>query len=58
MSGAAATEAEDKLVEVGLQVLAAQAAVDVECPDLQVGEDAMCPRQADVRAMGPTTCGS
>src|SRR5438067_6877952 len=48
MPGAAAVEAEDKLVEVGLKVLAAQAVIDAERPDLEVGEDAVHPRQDDV----------
>jgi hypothetical protein len=46
--GAAAVEAEDKLIEIGLKVLAAQAVVDAERPDLEVGEDAVHPRQDDV----------
>ena len=41
MSGTAAIEPEGELVEVGLQVLGPQAAIDAETPGLQVGEDAM-----------------
>ena len=48
MPGAAAVEAEDELVEIGLQVLAAQAVVDAQGPDLEVGEDAVRPRQHDM----------
>src|SRR5512144_3186411 len=43
MAGVAAIEAEHELVEVGLQVLAAQAVVDAERPAFEVGEEAMCP---------------
>ena len=49
VAGAATIEAEGELVEVGLQVLLAQTVIDAECPALQVGEDAMRPRQEDVR---------
>ena len=38
MASAAAVEAEDELVEVGLKVLAAQAVIDAECPDLEVAK--------------------
>jgi hypothetical protein len=48
MSSTAAVEAEDELIEVGLKVLAAQAMIDAECPDLEVGENAVRPRQDDV----------
>jgi len=48
MSGTAAVEAEDELIEIGLKVLAAQAVIDAERPDLEVGEDAVHPRQDDV----------
>src|SRR5512147_2288473 len=41
-------EAEHELVEVGLQVLAAQAVVDAERPAFEVGEEAMCPGQDNV----------
>ena len=44
MASAAAVEAESKLVEIGLKVLAAQAVIDAERPDLEVGEDAVHPR--------------
>ena len=48
MPGAAAVETEDELVEIGLQMLAAQAVVDAQGPDLEVGEDAVHPRQHDM----------
>src|SRR5207237_5757752 len=48
MSGTAAVEAEDELIEIGLKVLAAQAVIEAERPDLEVGEDAVHPRQDDV----------
>jgi hypothetical protein len=46
--GAAAIESEDELVEVGLELLAAQAVIDAQGPDLEVGEDAVHPGQHDV----------
>jgi hypothetical protein len=46
--GAAPVEAEDELVEIGLEVFAAQAVVDPQGPDLEVGEDAMDPGQDDM----------
>src|SRR6516165_7469542 len=46
--GTAAVEAEDELVEIGLQMLAAQAVVDTQRPDLEVREDAVHPGQDDV----------
>ena len=46
--GAAPVEAEDELVEIGLKVFAAQAVVDTQGPDLEVGEDAMDPGQDDM----------
>ena len=42
---AAPVEAEDELVEIGLKMLAAQAVVDTQRPDLQVREDAVHPRR-------------
>lgn len=45
VAGTAAIEAEDKLVEIGVDVLAAQAMIDPQCPDLEIGEDAVAPRQ-------------
>ena len=45
---AAAVEAEDELIEIGLEVVAAQAVVDAQGPDLEVGEDAMHPGQDDM----------
>ena len=53
VAGSAPVEAEDELVEVGLQVLASEAVVDAQRPGLEVGEDAMNPGQDH---MG--TCGS
>ena len=44
----AAVEAEDELVEIGLEVLAAQAVIDAQGPDFEVGEDAVHPRQDDM----------
>src|SRR6266581_2826068 len=46
--GAATVEAEDELVEIGLEVFAAQAVVDAQGPDLEVGEDPMDPGQDDM----------
>ena len=46
--GASAVEAEDEFIEIELQVLAAQAVVDTQRPDLEVGEDPVNPRQDDV----------
>ena len=46
--GAAAVEAEDELVEIGLQVPAAQAVVDAQGPHLEVGEDPVHPGQDNV----------
>ena len=46
--GTTAVEAEDELVEIGLQMLAAQAVVDTQRPDLEVREDAVHPGQDDV----------
>ena len=57
MAGAAAVEAEDELVEVGLQVLVAQAVVDAERPCLEVGEDAVDPRQHDMGGHGADDMG-
>src|SRR3954466_14240047 len=48
VSGPASVEAEDELVEVGLEVLATQAVIDAERPALEVGEDAVGPRQHDM----------
>ena len=48
MSGAPAVEAEDEFVEVALEVLAAQAMVDAQGPDLEVGEDPVDPGQDDM----------
>src|SRR3954471_20405441 len=48
MPGAAAVEAKDKLVEVGLEVLAAQPVIDAQGPDLEVGKDPVDPGQHDM----------
>src|SRR6478735_11222015 len=48
VSGAASVEAEDELVEVGLEVFATQAMIDAERPALEIGEDAMGPGQHDM----------
>src|SRR3569833_3488340 len=45
---AAAVEAEGELVQVGLEVLLAQAVVDAQRPPLGVGEDAVDPGQHEV----------
>src|SRR3954454_17653680 len=48
VSGAASVEAEDELVEVGLEAFSTQAVIDAECPALEVGEDAVGPGQHDM----------
>ena len=48
MASAAAVETEHKLIEVGLNMPAAQAVIDAERPDFEVGEDAVHPRQDDM----------
>src|SRR6478609_5970780 len=48
VSSAAPIEAEDELVEVGLEVFATQAVIDAERPALEVGEDAVGPGQHDM----------
>src|SRR3954467_7137014 len=48
MSGAASVEAEDELIEVGLEVFSTQAVIDAERPALEVGEDAVGPGQHDM----------
>jgi hypothetical protein len=48
MSSAASVEAKDKLVEVGLEVFAAQTVIDAERPALEIGEDAVGPGQHDM----------
>src|SRR5918998_3704313 len=48
MSGAAPVEAEDELVEVGLEVFSTQAVIDAERPALEVGEDAVGLGQHDM----------
>jgi hypothetical protein len=44
----AAVEAEDELVEIDLEVLAAQAVIDAQGPDLEIGEDAVRAGQDDM----------
>ena len=48
VSGATSVEAEDELVEVGLEVFTAQAVIDAERPALEVGEDTVGPGQHDM----------
>ena len=48
VSGAASVEAEDELVEVGLEVFSTQAMIDAERPALEIGEDAVGPGQHDM----------
>src|SRR3954467_3410445 len=48
VSGAASVEAEDELVEVGLEAFATQALIDAERSALEIGEDAMGPGQHDM----------
>ena len=48
VAGAASVEAEDELVEVGLQMPASQAVIAAQGPDFEVGEDAVRPRQDDI----------
>ena len=56
--GAAPVEAEDEFVEIGLKVFAAQAVVDAQGPDLEVGEDAMDQGRMTGAAIAPTRWGS
>ena len=55
--GAASIESEDELVEVGLQVFAAQAVIDAQRPCLEVGEDAMDPGQNEMGGHGSDDMG-
>src|SRR3954468_7707688 len=48
VSSAASVEAEDELVEVGLEVFSTQTVIDAERPALEIGEDAVGPRQHDM----------
>jgi len=57
MTGSTAVEAEDELVEVGLQVFVAQPVVDAERPGLEVGEDAVHPGQDEVGGDGSDDMG-
>ena len=52
--GVAAVEAEDELVEVGLEMLAAQAVIDAQTPDLKVGEDPVHPQSIDLASYALT----
>ncbi len=57
MGCAPAIEAEDELVEVGLEMGAAEAMVDAERPCLEVRDDAVHPRQDDVGRHGADDVG-
>ena len=46
--GAASVEAEDELVEVGVEVFSPQAVIDAERPALEIGEDAVGPGKHDM----------
>ena len=48
VAGSAAVKAEHELVEVGLQMGTAQAVIDAQGPDFEVGEDAVDPGQDDM----------
>src|SRR6202048_5031556 len=48
MPGASAVEAEEKFIEIRLEVLAAQPVVNAQGPDLEVGEDPVNPGQDDM----------
>src|SRR5512144_3349422 len=48
VSGATSVKAEDELVEVGWQVLPAEAVVDTQGPALEVGEDPVHPGEHDM----------
>ena len=52
MAGPASIEAEDELVEIGLEMHGAQTVVDAERLGLEVGEDAMDPGQDDMGRHG------
>ena len=60
--GSAAVEAEDELVEIGLQMLAAQAVVDTQRPDFATAAVPGTPRSAPYSALplathpSATTC--
>ncbi len=57
MAIAAPVEAEDELVETGLDMSAAQAVIDAERPGFEVGEDPMDPGQDDVGGHGTDDMG-
>lgn len=57
MPGAASIESEHELVEVGLQVFAAQAVIDAQRPCLEVGEDAMDAGQNEMGGHGSDDMG-
>ena len=46
--GSAAVKAEHELVEIGLQMGTAQAVVDTQDPDFEIGKDAVDPGQDDM----------
>src|ERR1700758_1290663 len=48
MPGTAAVEAKNELVEIDLEVLAAQAVIDAQGPDFEIEEDAVRPGQDDM----------
>ena len=48
VAGSTSVKAEHELVEVGLQMGTAQAVVDAQGPDFEVGEDAVDPGQDDM----------
>ena len=58
MAGAAAVEAEDEFVEIGLEMRAAQAVIDAQIPDLEVREDPVHSGQHDIGRILPMTWGS
>lgn len=53
-----AVVAKHELVEIGVDVLTAQAVIRAQGPSLQQREGAMTPRQTMCAAIFPTTCGS
>ena len=52
MACAASIEAESELVEVGLEMIAAETVVDAQGPAFEVGEDAAGPRQDEMGGHG------
>jgi DDE domain len=53
VAGSTAIEAEGELVEIGLEMGAAEAVVDAQSPGLEVGEHAVHPGQDDMRGHRP-----